>query len=330
MVTPPATLASPPEPSAKGMSRLSALDQSDAEIAAELITLRDYLRLVASEFHLASLHYGHGTDSPWDEAVALCLGALHLPWNVDPAVLEARLLSQERLFILSLMRARVARRAPLPYLLGEAFFAGFPFDVDERVLIPRSPIAELIEDGFSAWFPEEPPRRVLDLCTGSGCIGIATALYLPTAEVVLADISADALAVADGNIDRHHLGARVKTVAGDLFEALQEDTFDLIVSNPPYVDSHDVAAMPAEYAHEPALALGAGDDGLSVVRRILREARRYLNDDGWLIVEVGNSDQHLEMAYPQLPFVWLAFERGGQGVFALSAADLDAHAASLA
>ncbi|WP_422822466.1 50S ribosomal protein L3 N(5)-glutamine methyltransferase [Vreelandella azerica] len=308
----------------------STLCLSDVELAQELFTLRDYLRWTASEFHLAGLYYGHGTQSAWDEAVALCLGALHLPWNVDPAVLEARLLPMERSRIVALTRARVKTRRPLPYLLGEAFFAGYPFNVDERVLIPRSPMGELIEDGFAAWFTEEPPERVLDLCTGSGCIGIATALHLPTCDVILTDISQEALGVARENITRHAVGDRVRAVESDVFQNLEGQRFDLIVSNPPYVDARDLATMPAEFRHEPDLALGAGSDGLDIVRQILRDARAHLSDDGWLIVEVGNSDRHLEQAFPQVPFMWLEFERGGQGVFALSAAELDAHAASFA
>ncbi len=306
----------------------STLSLSESLLVSQLFTLRDYLRWVSSEFYLAGLHYGHGTDSAWDEAVALCLGALHLPWNIDPSVLEARLLPVERQRIIALARERVTTRRPLPYLLGESFFAGHPFSVDERVLIPRSPIAELIEDGFAAWFPEEPPASVLDLCTGSGCIGIATALYLPTCEVALVDISQDALAVARQNITRHDVGDRVRAVESDVFSGLEGRRFDLIVSNPPYVDARDLATMPAEFRHEPSLALGAGSDGLDIVRRILREAREHLTDEGWLIVEVGNSDRHVEAAFPDVPFLWLEFERGGQGVFALSAAELDAHVAS--
>ncbi|WP_104202073.1 50S ribosomal protein L3 N(5)-glutamine methyltransferase [Billgrantia saliphila] len=308
----------------------STLILDDEALCRDLTTLRDFLRWAASEFHQAGLFHGHGTDSPWDEAVALTLGALHLPWNVDPAVLDARLLPMERARIVALVRERITTRRPLPYLLGEAFFAGFPFDVDERVLIPRSPIAELVETGFAAWFPEEPPARVLDLCTGSGCIGIATALHLPGGEVDLADISADALAVAKQNIQRHDVGLRVRAVLSDLFAGLAGQRYDLIVSNPPYVDARDLTTMPAEYRHEPELALGAGSDGLDIVRRILREARDHLTDDGVLIVEVGNSDRHLEAAFPEVPFLWLDFERGGQGVFALTAMELDAHAASFA
>ncbi|MFB9865810.1 50S ribosomal protein L3 N(5)-glutamine methyltransferase [Vreelandella sulfidaeris] len=306
----------------------STLTLPESALVGELFTLRDYLRWVSSEFYLAGLHYGHGTESAWDEAVALCLGALHLPWNIDPSVLEARLLPVERQRIIGLARERITTRRPLPYLLGESFFAGHPFSVDERVLIPRSPIAELIEDGFAAWFPEEPPATMLDLCTGSGCIGIATALYLPTCEVVLADISQEALAVSRQNITRHDVGDRVRVIESDVFNGLERQRFDLIVSNPPYVDARDLATMPAEFRHEPSLALGAGSDGLDIVRRILREAREHLTDDGWLIVEVGNSDRHVEAAFPDVPFLWLDFERGGQGVFALSAAELDAHAAS--
>ncbi|MDN6180477.1 MAG: 50S ribosomal protein L3 N(5)-glutamine methyltransferase [Halomonas subglaciescola] len=306
----------------------STLALPDAELVAELPCLRDCIRWVTSEFHLAGLHFGHGTASAWDEAVALTLGAVHLPWDVDPAVLDARLLPVERARIVAFARARITRRQPLPYLLGEAFFAGVAFNVDERVLIPRSPIAELVEDGFGAWFADEPPARVLDLCTGSGCIGIATALHLPACEVTLADLSQDALAVARENITRHDVGERVRAVASDVFDGLAGQRFDLIVSNPPYVDARDLATMPAEFRHEPTLALGAGNDGLDIVRRMLREAREHLTDDGWLIVEVGNSDRHLEAAFPEVAFMWLEFERGGQGVFALSAAELDAHAAS--
>ncbi|MGM0783378.1 MAG: 50S ribosomal protein L3 N(5)-glutamine methyltransferase [Pseudomonadota bacterium] len=311
-------------------SNASTLQLTDGEIGECLVTLRDYLRWAASEFTLAGLFHGHGTDSPWDEAVALTLGGLHLPWNVDPAVLDARLLPIERARLVALVRERIATRRPLPYLLGEAFFAGVPFHVDERVLIPRSPIAELIEDGFAAWFDEEPPARVLDLCTGSGCIGIATALHLPTCEVDLADISVEALAVAKRNIARHDLGARVRAVLSDVFDGLGGQRYDLVVANPPYVDARDLATMPAEFRHEPTLALGAGPDGLDIVRRILREARGHLNDDGVLIVEVGNSDHHLEAAFPEVPFLWLDFERGGHGVFALTAAQLDAHAEAFA
>ncbi|MCG7599167.1 50S ribosomal protein L3 N(5)-glutamine methyltransferase [Halomonas sp. McH1-25] len=308
------------------LAAVSTLSLDDAQLAEELVSLRDCLRWATSEFHTRRLHFGHGTASAWDEAVALVLGALHLPWDVDPAVLDARLLGMERRRIVALVRERIETRRPLPYLLGEAFFAGYPFDVDERVLIPRSPIAELIEHGFAAWFPDFPPARVLDMCAGSGCIGIATALHMPTTEVDLVDVSAEALDVAKANITRHDVGARVRAVLSDLFDGVAGQRYDLIVANPPYVDARDLATMPAEFHHEPALALGAGKDGLDIVRRLLREARSHLNDDGVLIVEVGNSDRHLEATFPEVPFLWLEFERGGHGVFALTAQELDEYA----
>ncbi|MGC3873571.1 50S ribosomal protein L3 N(5)-glutamine methyltransferase [Halomonas sp. GXIMD04776] len=310
-----------PQPTA-----VSTLTLNDEQLTLELITLRDYLRWAASEFHISRLHFGHGTASAWDEAVALVLGGLHLPWDVDPAVLDARLLEPERKRLVELVRKRIETRRPLPYLLGEAFFAGYPFVVDERVLIPRSPIAELIEHGFAAWFPAQPPDRILDIGTGSGCIGIASALYLPTAEVDLVDIGAEALEVAKANITLHDVGLRVRAVLSDLFEGVAGQRYDLIVANPPYVNARDLATMPAEFSHEPALALGAGNDGLDVVRRLLREAREYLEDDGVLIVEVGNSDRQLEATFPEVPFLWLEFERGGHGVFVLTAGELDEYA----
>ncbi|SHF42675.1 [LSU ribosomal protein L3P]-glutamine N5-methyltransferase [Modicisalibacter ilicicola DSM 19980] len=305
---------------------VSTLALDDEQLAAELVSLRDYLRWATSEFHASRVHFGHGTSSAWDEAVALVLGGLHLPWDVDPAVLDARLLGDERRRLVALVRGRIESRRPLAYLLGEAFFAGYPFQVDERVLIPRSPIAELIEHGFAAWFPAAPPARVLDVGTGSGCIGIATALHLPTARVDLVDISTEALEVAKANITLHDLGTRVRAVLSDLFDGVSGQRYDLIVANPPYVNARDLATMPAEFGHEPALALGAGRDGLDVVRRLLRDARQHLEDDGVLIVEVGNSDEQLESAFPEVPFLWLEFERGGHGVFALTARELDEYA----
>ncbi|RKQ97223.1 [LSU ribosomal protein L3P]-glutamine N5-methyltransferase [Kushneria sinocarnis] len=302
------------------------LELPDATLTGELITLRDWLRWCQSTFLAHRLHFGHGTDSAWDEAVALVLGALGLPRDVDPVVLDARLLSVERQRIIELTRERINTRRPLPYLLGEAFFAGIPFDVDDSVLIPRSPLAELVETGFAQWFPERDPAHVLDLCAGSGCIGIAAALMMPSSEVLLGEVSPEALKVAKRNIARHEVGARVRAVHSDLFEGVSGQRFDLIVSNPPYVDRRDLAGMPAEFQHEPTLALEAGEDGLAIVRRILREARSCLTDDGVLIVEVGNSERHVIEAWPEVPFVWLEFERGGHGVFALTAADLQAFA----
>ncbi|WP_245598891.1 50S ribosomal protein L3 N(5)-glutamine methyltransferase [Halotalea alkalilenta] len=315
-------------PSSFSLAPLDPLAATDEALIEELLTLRDCLRWCASAFAHGQqgkpLYYGHGTDNAWDEAVALVLGALRLPPDSGNEVLDARLLRGERERIIALARLRVEQRLPLPYLLGEAHFAGHLFCVDARVLIPRSPIAELIEDGFSAWFPERDPASVLDLCTGCGCIGIAAALALPTSEVILADLSQDALAVARRNITRFELGGRVRAVHSDLFSALEGRRFELIVCNPPYVDARDLANMPAEFRHEPALALGSGPDGLELTRRLLREARAHLTEDGVLIAEVGNSERQLVEAFPELPFVWVEFERGGHGVFALTARDLDA------
>ena len=319
--------AVPGEPPTERLPVLDTLQLSDHVLADALLTPRDLIRWCTSVFEQGQqgkpLYYGHGTTCAWDEAAALVMGVLHLPHDAAADVLDARLLCAERDYIIRLARMRVETRRPLPYLLGEAWFAGVRFVVDERVLIPRSPIAELIEDGFSAWFPERDPERVLDLCTGSGCIGIATALALPTSHVVLADISDDALAVARINRDRYDLQQRVEVIKSDLFSMLNGQRFNLIVSNPPYVNEADLQAMPAEYHHEPSLALGSGRDGLALTRRLLAEARQYLTDDGILIVEVGNSERHLQDAFPELPFVWIEFERGGHGVFALQARDLE-------
>lgn len=215
---------------------------------------------------------------------------------------------------------------PTAYLLGEAWFCGLPFVVDERVLVPRSPIAELIDRHFAPWLPSEP-ARVLDLCTGSGCIGIACAYEFPEAEVVLADLSFDALEVANQNIERHGLEERVYCVQGDGFAGLPGQRFDLIVSNPPYVDAEDFADMPAEYQHEPAMGLACGDDGLDLVRRMLAEAADHLSERGLLIVEVGNSQVHVEALYPEVDFTWLDFQNGGHGVFLLAAKQCRDHQA---
>lgn len=295
----------------------------------QLFTIRDYWRWGASQFQAAGLHYGHGTDNAFDEALALILHALHLPHQRVDDILDARLTLDEREHVVALLARRRDQRLPLPYLTGEAWFAGLPFTVDARVLIPRSPVAELIEAGFEPWCAGEPPARILDLCAGSGCIGIACALYLDGSEVVLADIDADALAVAQSNIERHQAADRVRAVRSDLFAGLAGERFDLIISNPPYVDAEDMAALPAEYRHEPELALAAGDDGLDLVRRMLREAPDHLNDGGLLIVEVGNSWVALEEAYPTVPFTWLEFERGGHGVFLLTRDQLLEHAEEL-
>ena len=291
------------------------------DVCSDLISIRDYIRWGASQFNAAGLFFGHGTDNAWDEAVQLVLHALHLSLPLNPDVLDARLALAERKDVIALLRRRMDERIPAAYLTGTAWFAGLPFKVDERVLVPRSPIAELIEDQFAPWLLREP-EYILDLCTGSGCIGIACAYVFPEAAVDLSDISLDALAVAQRNIDIHEVGHRVRAIESDLFNELTELRYDLIVSNPPYVDAEDLAEMPAEYRAEPALGLASGVDGLDFTRRLLREALDHLTEEGVLIVEVGNSCVALEEAFPELPFTWLEFRRGGHGVFLLTAAQL--------
>lgn len=300
-----------------------------SQVAEQLSTVRDLVRWGVSRFTRSEIYYGHGTDNALDEALTLVLHALGLEHDLVERFWDARTTLAERHAIIDLFERRAEERVPVPYLTGEAWFAGLPFDVDARVLIPRSPIAELIEANFAPWLvlpAAETTLRVLDLCTGGGCIGIAIAAHNADAEVVLADISADALDVALDNIERHDLGDRVQIVQSDLFDALAGERFDLIVSNPPYVDAQDMADLPDEYRHEPELALAAGDDGLDLVRRMLAEAADHLTDEGVLIVEVGNSWVALEEAYPGVPFTWIEFERGGHGVFLLTREQLDEYA----
>lgn len=300
------------------------MTSSTTSHADDLISIRDFLRYAVSRFEAANLFYGHGSDNAWDEAVQLIFASLHLPLENNAIFLDARLTRAERELLLNLIERRVVERVPASYLTGEAWFMGLPFTVNEHVLIPRSPIAELLENALEPWLGERPMERLLDLCTGSGCIGIAASLVFPEAEVDLADISPDALAVAEQNIRRHGVADRVRAIESDLFENLT-GRYDVILSNPPYVDAADLAAMPDEFHHEPVLGLEAGVDGLDVARRILAEAQDYLTEDGLLIVEVGNSAPALEEAFPDLPFTWLDFERGGHGVFLITAADLRDH-----
>lgn len=298
-----------------------SLQQHKLQAVKELLSLQDMVRWAVSRMAEADIYFGHGTDNPVDEAVLLVTHALSLPWNQIDQWRDCRLTEQERERVAELIGCRIEQRVPAPYLVGEAWFCGLPYVVDERVLIPRSPIAELIENGFQPWLQHEP-KRIMDLCTGSGCIGIACAMQFEQAEVELLDISFDALAVAEENIQRLQVEDRVIALQSDLFAAAS-GKYDLIVSNPPYVDADDMACLPDEFHHEPELALAAGNDGLDLVRIMLSQARELLTDNGVLVVEVGNSWPALAEAYPQLPFQWQDFERGGHGVFVLNAADLD-------
>lgn len=285
----------------------------------ELKTIRDMLRWITSQFNAAELYFGHGTDNAWDEAVSLVLRTLHLPYTHNVHFLDARLTQTERSTVLELVKRRIEERIPVPYLIQEAWFAGLAFYVDERVLIPRSPLAELIEQQFIPWLEPERVTHILDLCTGSGCIAIACAMAFPEAQVDAVELDPDAIQVARKNILSHDLEQQVQLFSSDLFADLPPKRYDLIVSNPPYVADEEMAILPPEYRTEPVLALRADEQGLAIVQRILRQAADYLTEQGILIVEVGNSEQALVVRYPQIPFTWLEFERGGQGVFLLTA-----------
>lgn len=291
---------------------------------AALTTVRDLVRWGASEFARAGLHYGHGTDNALDESFHLVLHALHLPPDLPTLYLEATVTASERKAALDLLRKRVRTRQPAAYLVGEIHFCGLPFTVDARVLVPRSPIGELIEKRFAPWLTLEP-RRILDLCSGSGCIGIATALHIPTAEVDLAELSKDALAVCRANIKRHGVGERVQAVASDVYSGLGTQRYELILANPPYVPTAEWKALPAEFHREPRMALESGADGMDVVARILKGAVRHLQPGGLLVCEVGGSVEEFEARWPRLPVTWVEFERGGDGVFVIKREELSAH-----
>ena len=288
-----------------------------------LHTIRDFIRWGASRMNEAGLHFGHGTDNAVDEAAALVLHALHLPPDLHAEYFQAQLTPPEQRAVLQLLERRIVERKPAAYLTQRAWFMGLPFYVDERVLVPRSPLAELIERHFAPWLPDSRKvEHILDLGTGSGCIGIACAYAFPDAQVDVVDVSAEALAVARHNIVEHGLEDQVEAIQSDLFSALKGRHYDLIISNPLYVALEELDALPPEYHHEPQLGLAAGEAGLDVVVEILHQAADHLKRDGLLIVEVGNAQYALCEALPDVPFTWLEFEHGGQGVFLLNAAQL--------
>ena len=292
-------------------------------------TLESALHYSADRLAASGVFYGHGTDSAWDEAVHLVLAVAGLEATASDEVLAAPFTAPQWESLQHLLLRRIEERVPLPYLLGKAWFAGLEFICDERAIIPRSPIAELILNDFSPWYAGRGPRRLLDLCCGGGCIGIAAAHYHPQLTVDCADLDEQALALARENIDRFGLASRVRPMQSDVFSALEGQRYDIILSNPPYVDIADLADMPAEFGHEPPLALGSGDDGLDLTRIVLQQAQDHMADDGLLVLEVGNSQAALEAVYPEVPFTWLEFEQGGHGVFVLSAQELKEYSASL-
>lgn len=299
-----------------------------ADAANALHTLIDLIRYGASRFNAAGLTFGHSHDNALDEATALVLHTLHLPPDLGPAYGQARLLAEEKQAILALIERRVAERVPVAYLTGEAWFAGLSFKTDARALVPRSPIAELIESGFEPWLGGRQVQRALDLCTGSGCIAIAMGHYNPHWQVDGADISDEALALAAENKARLHAG-NVQLIKSDLFGGLSGRRYELIVSNPPYVTNEETDALPQEYSHEPQLGLRAGQDGLDLVLKILRDAPSHLVADGLLICEVGESQRHLVRLLPEVDFSWIEFKVGQMGVFAVECGELIAHRARI-
>ena len=298
-------------------------------MTTELATIIDFIRYGASRFAAAGLTFGHSYDNAIDEATHLVLQTLDLPHDLSPAYGQARLTASEREAVIALIDRRVTERVPVAYLTGRAWFAGLEFISDRRALVPRSPIAELILGGFSPWLDDREVQRALDLCTGSGCIGIAMASHNPDWQVDLVDISDEALELARENIAYQNVGSQVRAIASDLFAALEGERYDLIVSNPPYVTEDEFAALPAEYAHEPRLGLTAGNQGLDIALRILAQAPDHLNENGVLIVEVGESERALVERLPEVPFNWVEFQVGQMGVLVIEREDLVRHRAAI-
>lgn len=300
--------------------------EMEAAITSELSTVQDVVRYLVSCFAAHQIYVGHGTDNYWDEALEIVQAVMHLQPPCDDSTLTSRLTHEERVLIAKIARLRIIERIPTPYLTHRAFFCGREFYVDSRVIVPRSPIGELIENGFDPYLDREP-QRILDMCTGSGCIAIAMALHFDgEAEVDAVDIDTEALEVCNINIGAYDLENIVTPIRSDLFNDLPKgDKYDLIVANPPYVDRYDLDNMPEEYHSEPDAALGSGDDGLDCARRILADAADFLKDDGILVMEVGNSEEHLVDAFPMVPFHFVDLKKGGSGVFVLSKEQLQAY-----
>lgn len=286
------------------------------KVAHELHSIQDFLRWTYSVFNRADIYYGHGYDNAWDESLQLVLGGLQLPLDLPTELFQSRLTLSEKETLVQLVLARIQQRVPVAYLTNSAWFCGHEFYVDERTIIPRSPISALIQDRFEGLL-DAVPQRILDLCTGSGCIAIACAYAFPEAEVDAVDLSFDALNVAEINIERHQLAHRVFPIQSDLFANIAGQKYDLIVTNPPYVDEEDLAEMPEEFHFEPEPALGSGMDGLDITKQILKLAPNYLTENGLLVCEVGNSMVSLIEQYPEVPFEWVELKNGGLGVFAL-------------
>lgn len=289
----------------------------------ELSTLRDLMRFSVSRFCEAGLFFGHGTDNAWDEAAYLLLHTLHLPLDRLDPLMDARLTSDERTAVLQIIKRRITERLPAAYLTHEAWLGEYRFYVDQRVIVPRSHIAELLREQLSPWVDDPwAVGRVLDLCTGSACLAILAANAFPEAQVDAVDLSPDALAVARRNVDDYRLDARVKLIESDGFAAIAGQRYDVIISNPPYVNAEAMATLPDEYRREPQLALASGEDGLDFVRIILEQAAAHLNPKGVLVVEIGNNQSALEQAFPELPFTWLDTDAGDEFVFMLRREDL--------
>jgi ribosomal protein L3 glutamine methyltransferase len=289
------------------------------DVTNTLISIRDYIRWGASRFAESQVYLGHGTQTPLDEAAAIVLHTIHQPYDLSDPYLETRLTLPERQAVVELINRRITERKPSAYLTHEAIFAGLSFYVDERVLVPRSPIAELIAERFEPAVEENQVFNILDLCTGSGCIAIACAYAFPDAQVDAVDLSPDALEVAKINIEKHDLADNVILYQSDLFNELPVKPYDIIVSNPPYVSEAEWQGLPAEFHAEPDMGFKGGISGLDLVVRILASANNYLATNGILIVEVGNTAEALQDMFPEVAFYWLEFEKGGEGVFLLTA-----------